>query len=158
MERSGNASLLTSRVLWLHWVVINFACLENILLPLLISEGNPWSNVWACLVRYYFYWYMKWTTDQKVSASFLCIPKQCSKEPGEQVATFPKISDSNVNSFCQQIKSGLLDVLQAPSPSIPLTSITLSAAVLLPCHFLFWLWEAPALELNTRRFVFLVRV
>lgn len=36
-------------------MVINFVCPENILLLLRIPEGNPWSNVWVYLVRYYFY-------------------------------------------------------------------------------------------------------
>lgn len=151
----GILLFLHPEVLWVRWVVINFACLENILL-LLISEGNPWSNAWVYLVRYYFYWYLCRITDQKSSASFLCIPRWCFKEPGEQVAIFPKTS--NVNSFCQQIKPDLLDVSRALIPSILWASITLSEAVIIPCHSLFSAREAPGLELTAWRLMFLVQV
>lgn len=75
---------------------------------------------------------MSRTTDQNLSASFLCIPRWWFKEPAEQAAISPQ--NSNVNSFCQQIKPDLLDVSRALIPSILLASITLSEAVIIPCH------------------------
>lgn len=141
---------------WLRWAVINFACLETIFL-LLISEGSPWSNVWVYLVHYYFYWYLSRTTDQTPSVSLLTVPRWCFKEPGEQVAISP-LPNSNVNSFCQQIKVDLLAVSWALIPSILLASVILSEAVIIPCHFLFHAWEAPGLELSAWRLLFLMQV
>jgi len=66
--------------------------------------------------------------------------------------------NSDVNSFCQQIKPELLKVSWALIPSILLASITLSEAVIIPCHSLFCAQEAPGLELSVWRLVFLVWV
>lgn len=49
-----------------------------------------------------------------------------------QAAVSPQ--NSNVNSFCQQVKPDLLDVSRSLISSILLASITLSEAVIIPCH------------------------
>lgn len=148
----GILLFLHPEVLWLRWVVINFARLENILL-LLTAEGNPWSNAWVYLVHYYFYWYLSKTTDQNPSVSFLCIPRWCFKKPGEQAAISPKTS--NVNSFCQQIKPDLLVVSWASVSSILLASITLSEAVIISYHSVLCRGSSRS---RIRRLMFLVQV
>lgn len=93
-------------------------------------------------------------------------PHQClfSVYPGgvlrslESRLPFPPLPNSNVNSFCQPIKLDLLAVSWALIPSILLASITLSEAVIIPCHSLFHVWEAPGLELSTWRLLFLMQV
>lgn len=66
--------------------------------------------------------------------------------------------NSNVNSFCQQIKPDLLDVSQALIPSTLLASITLSEAVTIPCQSVFWVQGASGLQLSAWKLMFLMQV
>lgn len=130
---------LHPQVLWLRWAVINFACLENILLQWFLKETHG--------VLRGFILFAVISTD-------ICLEQQIkthqclfSVHPGGVLRSlecrllFPP-QNSNVNSFCQQIKPDLLDVSRALISSILLASITQSEAVIIPCHSVLWAGSA----------------
>lgn len=155
MERSGNTSCIQ-----------NFSdCVEQ---WLILHAQRP---SFCC-------WFLKETHGAvcgfilfTVISTAICLeqqikPHQClfSVYPGgvlrsleSRLPFVPLLPNSNVNSFCQQIKVDLLAVSWALIPSILLASITLSE-VIIPCHLLFHAWEAPGVELSTWRLPFLVQI